>query len=100
MRAIMAVGIAVALVGEIGLTTTGAWLVVWTALQVAEYAGFRRLSRTAAWKGRQWPGVGLVLIGLSNLVFGSVAMAAIATGNPWAMMCGTCVLAGTVLNAG
>jgi signal transduction histidine kinase/CheY-like chemotaxis protein len=100
MRAIMALGIAVALAGEVGLTTTGAWLAVWTALQVTEYLGFRRLSRTAAWKGRRWPAVGLVLIGLSNFVFGAVAMAAIASGGPWAMMCGMCVLAGTVLNAG
>ena len=100
MRAIMAAGIAVALAGQVGLRTMAAWLVVWSSLQLVEYVGFRRLSGTAAWERRFLPAAGLALISLNNLVFGAIAIAAIATGDPWAMMCGMCVLAGTVLNAG
>jgi signal transduction histidine kinase/ActR/RegA family two-component response regulator len=100
MRLTMAVGIALALGGQLGWWTSAAWLAVWTPLQLAEFAGFKWISRRPSWDRKLWPALALVLISLSNFAFSAIAIAAMASGNAWTMVCGTCVLAGTVLNAG
>jgi signal transduction histidine kinase len=100
MRALMALGIAAALGVQLGWRLTLGWLAVWSLLQASEYLGATRLSRRPGWADRRWPALGLTLIALSNVAFGAVAVAAVASGDAWTMMCGMCVLAGTVLNAG
>jgi signal transduction histidine kinase/ActR/RegA family two-component response regulator len=99
MRLAMGVGIAVAVGGLVGWVKTSEWFCVWTALQIIEFAVVGRIVRRGTATTRFGVNVGLALIFNNNLVFGLIALLALMTGDPWAMVVGGWILAGALLNA-
>lgn len=75
------------------------WLAIWYLTQFAEFAWAGRAARRAAAARpvRRLPI--LALLFLTNASFVSIAVAGLPTGNAWAMVAASWVLAGALLNA-
>ncbi|MBP7817828.1 MAG: response regulator [Phenylobacterium sp.] len=97
MRLGLACGVALALAPTLGWVVL-VWLACLAVCQFGErvfvVSGHRhgRLEDRAGW--------GLAIITVNNLMFGSIAIAAIHTGEHWTMLAGVMILSGILMNAG
>lgn len=97
MRIGMMVGVGAAFIPVFGWPVVP-WLACIITLQLGERAWILRCDRRRVLRQRAaW---GLPLIVLNSLLFAGIGMAAVLTGDFWAMLSGVLVMAGVLMNAG
>jgi signal transduction histidine kinase/ActR/RegA family two-component response regulator len=91
------VGVAVAMMPVLGWAVAP-WLACMIALQLGEYTWIIGCKRRGVLK--QYAAYGLLVIIINSLGFTGIGMAAVLTGDRWAMLSGVLVMAGALMNAG
>jgi signal transduction histidine kinase/ActR/RegA family two-component response regulator len=99
LRLAIGAGIVLGVGALVGWAMAFTWLLCWYAIQFAEHVCAGWSARRVARGAPVLAAPALSFIFLTNLVFGFLASAAVATGERWTMMCGIWILTGGLLNA-